>query len=569
MPATTDDRLLGGPYRLGEPLGHGGMGVVWAGRDELLGRDVAVKEVVPPHDLAADDREKLFRRTLREARAAARISSAAAVTVFDVVEEDGRPWIVMERLAARSLADVIAEEGPLPARRAAELGLDVLDALQAAASVGVLHRDVKPANVMLLRSTGRAVLTDFGIATLEGDATVTTTGLLLGSPAYMSPERARGEPATLASDLWSLGATLYAAIDGRSPFERSGSLPTLHAVMHDPAPVLAHSGELSDVIAALLTKDPAGRPSLGETRAALQQRVLRQQQTHPLPRLPGVALPTPPPPPESASDFGDTEQSALESWLEAPAEAPPSRDPRRRLRALLAVLAGGLLITATFVGFGALVDGSRQSDEGERPSESQSFASSGAVRQSPVQTPDVAPSGPPVEANPPPTNGQADSQETGAGAGASGASVLPAGFRLHTDPTGFTLAMPDGWTRSTDGPRTYFREPDGGRFLLVDQTTEPKEDPLADWEAQELSVAARLSGYERISLQRVDYRGWDAADWEFTWEGRNGQIHVLNRNVRVSDQRAYALYWSTPESQWTDSRELFDVIAQSFQPASG
>jgi serine/threonine protein kinase len=560
MPATTDDRLLGGRYRLGEPLGRGGMGVVWAGRDEVLGRDVAVKEVVPPPDLAADDRQKLFRRTLREARAAARISSAAAVTVFDVVEENGRPWIVMERLAARSLAEVIAEEGPLPARRAAEIGLDVLDALQAAASVGVLHRDVKPANVMLLRTTGRAVLTDFGIATLEGDATVTTTGLFLGSPAYMSPERARGEPATLASDLWSLGATLYAAIDGRSPFERSSSLPTLHAVMHDPAPVLSHSGELSGVMAALLTKDPAGRPSLGETRAALQ-RVLRQQQTQP--------LPTPPPLPESASDAGDTEQSALESWLEVPAEAPPSRDPRRRLRVLLAVLAGGLVITAALVGFGALVDGSRQSGEGENPSVTQSGASSGAVGQSPVQTPDVAPSGPPVEANPLPTNGQADGQETGADAGPSGVSALPAGFGLHTDPTGFTIAVPDGWTRSTDGPRTYFREPGGGRFLLVDQTTEPKDDVLADWEAQELSVAARLSGYERISLQRVDYRGWDAADWEFTWEGRNGRIHVLNRNVRVSDQRAYALYWSTPESQWTDSRELFDVIAQSFQPASG
>jgi serine/threonine protein kinase len=216
MPATTDDRLLGGPYRLGEPLGHGGMGVVWAGRDELLGRDVAVKEVVPSHDLAADDREKLFRRTLREARAAARISSAAAVTVLDVVEEDARPWIVMERLAARSLADVIAEEGPLPARRAAELGLDVLDALQAAASVGVLHRDVKPANVMLLRSTGRAVLTDFGIATLEGDATVTTTGLLLGSPAYMSPERARGEPAT--HDPLRTGALRRAAADRAQEF---------------------------------------------------------------------------------------------------------------------------------------------------------------------------------------------------------------------------------------------------------------------------------------------------------------------------------------------------------------
>ena len=182
MPSATEDKLLGGRYRLGEPLGRGGMGMVWAGRDEALGRHVAIKEVSLPVDLPADDREKLRRRTLREARAAARISSPAAVTVYDVVEEDGRPWIVMERLVARSLADVLREEGPLPASRVAEVGLDVLSALEAAASVGVLHRDVKPANVML-RSNGRAVLTDFGIARVDGDATVTTTGLLLGSPA--------------------------------------------------------------------------------------------------------------------------------------------------------------------------------------------------------------------------------------------------------------------------------------------------------------------------------------------------------------------------------------------------
>ena len=175
MPSATEDKLLGGRYRLGEPLGRGGMGMVWAGRDEALGRHVAINEVSLPVDLPADDREKLRRRTLREA-------SPAAVTVYDVVEEDGRPWLVMERLVARSLANVLREEGPLPASRVAEVGLDGLSALEAAASVGVLHRDVKPANVML-RSTGRAVLTDFGIATVEGDATVTTTGLLLGSPA--------------------------------------------------------------------------------------------------------------------------------------------------------------------------------------------------------------------------------------------------------------------------------------------------------------------------------------------------------------------------------------------------
>jgi hypothetical protein len=154
-----------------------------------------------------------------------------------------------------------------------------------------------------------------------------------------------------------------------------------------------------------------------------------------------------------------------------------------------------------------------------------------------------------------------------AGPAAPAADPLPAGFRLHTDPTGFTVAVPADWTRSTEGPRTYFREPDGGRFLLVDQTTEPKDDPLADWQAQEPSVASRLSGYERISMDRVDYRGWNTVDWEFTWDGRTAQIHVLNRNVRVSDSRAYALYWSTPEHQWADSRGIFDVVAQHFQPA--
>jgi hypothetical protein len=146
---------------------------------------------------------------------------------------------------------------------------------------------------------------------------------------------------------------------------------------------------------------------------------------------------------------------------------------------------------------------------------------------------------------------------------------VPAGFRLHSDPTGFTVAVPDGWPRTTEGPRTYFREPGGGRYLLVDQTTQPKDDPLTDWQANEPSVAQRLSGYQRISLQRVDYRGWNTADWEFTYNGRSDRIHVLNRNIRVSDGRAYALYWSTPETQWDDSRGMFDVIAASFQPAPG
>lgn len=601
MPATTDDRLLGGRYRLGEPLGRGGMGVVWAGRDEVLGREVAIKEVVPPLDLSVGDREMLRRRTLREARAAAQISSPAAVTVYDVVEEDGRPWIVMERLATRSLADVLQEDGPLSARRAAEVGLDVLDALDAAASVGVLHRDVKPANVML-RTTGRAVLTDFGIATVEGDATVTTTGLLVGSPAYMSPERARGERSTLASDLWSLGATLYAAVDGHSPFERSGTLPTLSAVLHDPAPVLVHGGELGDVIDALLVKEPAERPSLGQVRAALQ-RIVAREETRPL-ASGAVALeathatPTPgssdaPPAPTSgdseppvttapeakeshsppiltvrespATPDGD-KQSAIESWLEGPEEHGPTTRRRRAGPVLVGLLMVGLLVTVALIS----VYDWRSPGTGATRTESEGSGSSEPTAAVESRQPTVEAAASPPPAGTPGATAQAPDPAATSGGIATPvapADDLPAGFRLHTDPTGFTVAVPADWTRSTEASRTYFREPGGGRFLLVDQTTEPKDDPLTDWQAQEPSVASRLSGYERISMDRVDYRGWNTVDWEFTWDGRIGQIHVLNRNVRVSDSRAYALYWSTPEHVWADSRGLFDVVARSFEPA--
>jgi eukaryotic-like serine/threonine-protein kinase len=575
MPATTNNRLLGGRYRVGEPLGRGGMGVVWAGRDEALGRDVAIKEVVLPVDLAVDDRETLRRRTLREARAAARISSPAAVTVYDVVEEDGRPWIVMERLAARNLADVLRDDGPLPAHRVAEVGLDLLDALEAAASVGVLHRDVKPGNV-LLRSDGRAILTDFGIATVEGDATVTTSGLLLGSPAYMSPERARGERATLASDLWSLGTTLYAALEGRSPFERSGTLPTLSAVLHDPVPQMVGGRELAEVVQSLLVKEPVGRPSLRRVRAALQRIVAREET--PLLAL-GEAANDPRVPRESdatttTTPHGGT-QGAIESWLDRPDERT-STMPRRERRGLSVLMVVGVLIAAGLVGLGIFYDWPSPNPE-ETRTESRPSARSEPTAESsgrtalPTSQPDAVPPAvsTPADTIPPGAEGQgAGSAGSGGNAGPDAvAAALPDGFHLHTDPTGFTVAVPDGWTRSTDGPRTYFKDPDSGRFLLVDQTTEPKDDPLTDWQANEPSVAARLSGYERISIARVEFRGWNTADWEFTWEGRNGQIHVLNRNIRVSDERAYALYWSVPESLWAESRGMFDVIAQSLEPA--
>jgi serine/threonine protein kinase len=218
-----DGRLLAGRYRLESVVGRGGMGTVWRARDETLDREVAVKEVVLPAGLSDDERDNRHRRTLREARASARLNHPGVVTVHDVVDEDDRPWIVMELVRARSLQDIVDEDGPLPPGRVATIGRQIAGALLAAHAIGILNRDVKPANV-LVADGDRAVLTDFGIAQMAGDATLTGTGLIMGSPAYMSPERVNGDPAIPASDLWALGATLYAATEGRAPHHRSDAM---------------------------------------------------------------------------------------------------------------------------------------------------------------------------------------------------------------------------------------------------------------------------------------------------------------------------------------------------------
>src|SRR3954462_9519911 len=210
---TAEPGLLAGRYRVTESLGEGGMGRVWLARDEVLGREGAVKEVVLPPDLVAHERDALRRRTLREARAAARLTHRNVAQVFDVFEAEGHPWIVLEHVRSRSLQEVIDAEGPLEPRRVASIGLAVLTGLEAAHRAGVLHRDVKPSNV-LLADDGRVVLTDFGIATLEGETSLTQSGALVGSPAYIAPERVQARGAGPESDLWSLGATLYTAVEG-------------------------------------------------------------------------------------------------------------------------------------------------------------------------------------------------------------------------------------------------------------------------------------------------------------------------------------------------------------------
>jgi eukaryotic-like serine/threonine-protein kinase len=264
-----DARLLAGRYRLGGVLGRGGMGTVWRAKDETLGRTVAIKELRFPSSIDADEKRRLITRTLREAKAIARIRNNGAVTVFDVVHEDDRPWIVMELVEGKSLAEVIREDGVLEPRRAAEVGLAILDVLRAAHREGILHRDVKPSNVLIDKHDGRVVLTDFGIAQVEGDPSITSTGMLVGAPSYISPERARGHKPGPAADLWSLGGLLYAAVEGVPPYDKGSAIATLTAVMTEPVPEPKRGGPLRDVIFGLLTKDPERRLDDAGARAML------------------------------------------------------------------------------------------------------------------------------------------------------------------------------------------------------------------------------------------------------------------------------------------------------------
>src|SRR5215469_10906785 len=275
--------LVSGRYRLQEPIGRGATGTVWRARDELLDREVAVKEIraagladyraslrgpAAQHQVAQES-DGVHQRALREAKAAARLNHPGVVTVFDIVEEDGGPFIIMELVPARSLDRLIAEDGPLPPLQAARVGADLLSALACAHAAGVLHRDVKPGNV-LVGPDDAAVLTDFGIATFSGDPALTQAGTVVGTPGFTAPERVGGGSATPASDLWSLGATLYAAVEGRGPFERPGGAAAISAgVISEDPPRAPSAGPLAEVIGALLRADPDQRPDAAEAARLL------------------------------------------------------------------------------------------------------------------------------------------------------------------------------------------------------------------------------------------------------------------------------------------------------------
>ncbi|WP_181799449.1 serine/threonine-protein kinase [Kitasatospora acidiphila] len=554
-------RMLAGRYELGDRLGRGGMGTVWRAQDLMLDREVAVKELTVNH-LPEEDLAILQSRMKQEARAAARIKHAGVITIHDVLEQDGRPWIVMELIDGRSLADVVSQDGPLSPRAAAEVGSQVLAALHRGHQLGVLHRDVKPANVLLEHGTGRAVLLDFGIAKFEGSSELTRPGDLVGSPDYLAPERARGERFGPASDLWGLGATLYAAVEGRSPFRRDTPLSTLAAVVDEPLPAPIKAGALAPVLAALMAKESADRPTADEAQLMLRAVIDGQtigigiplqplrmptqavpvvdrrpvsESDEPLPEAPATPTGTGPTTPVAATPGAPLPPGPLAPPTAVPpAPVPPRRRRRRALRLALAALAVALLAGGTAVAVQMYGPHHGTPVAGPTPS---APPSTSATSSGTLGTPSVSPSTPGTEAAP---------------------SQAPSGYSWQTDELGMRFPLPvDGqtWRRTTNDTGNGYYSPDGQRHLIqlaknVGQAQSPI-DHLSEI-SKELSTNPTIKDYKVESLESATMNGHEAARWVFTFtnlrDPNKGPRKAFEEEFKNSDGTAYAILVSGPST---------------------
>lgn len=497
---TIDQRLVAGRYLLREPVGAGGMGRVWLARDEVLHREVAVKEVVPPAWLTDTERGQLRDLTLREARAAARLNHPHVVKIYDVLHTERWPWIVMEYVPSRSLQQVLEEAGPLPPERVAEIGIAVLDALRAAHRAGVVHRDVKPHNV-LISHDGRVVLTDFGLATLDTESGVTRPGLI-ATPQYLAPERARLGTSSVESDLWSLGATLYAAVEGRTPYARPTVVETLTALATlQPDPVRL-AGPLKPVIEGLLRREPKTRLPASDV-----DRMLRR-----------VA-----------------------------AGEPVAPRLTRRHRQLIV---GALVVALLGAGTGAVAASRNPRGQGGNGN----GALAGAVL--PVAQGVLACERTPAEAVPVPT-GQP---------GPPDAYRLVEGFTWHFRPGSWGVGVPVGWLSWHDGATACFADPRGGRVLAVDPGRPASADPLAGavQEERRLADAGLLPAYHRVALTSIAMVA-PSAEWEFTYEREGTRRHAAALVVS-HPMGDVIVYWATDDRDFGPNRALYNVVKASFRP---
>jgi len=558
MAELAPERILAGRYRLLEMIGSGGMGAMWRAHDDVLGRYVAVKEIIFPPEMGPGERETARRRAVREAQLAARLLHRNIVTVYDIVEDAGRPAIVMELLPYRSLREVIRDDGPLSPVEAARVGLGVLTALQAAHGAGVLHRDVKPANIVL-GPADRVILTDFGIAKAVDSPELTASGMLVGSPSYIAPERARGGNADEAADLWAVGASLYTAVEGRPPFDRGGALASLTAVVSDEPDPPVHAGPLRPVIEGLLRKDPDTRLGIAEAARMMYRIVDDRSATMvmPAPSVPDV--PAPDAPVFDAPVFDDL---ATDGLVTGAGRAGNRGDHRALLAAVALIVAAAAGVT----GF-AVIAGRSSPGHAARP---------GAAPRPSVVHSGTAASGRGTTTGRSTAPGTSTVPSTGAGAtsgntasGGEGQNAPPAGYYTFANSTGFSIAAPSGWQISHVGHYVYIRDPaNGGIFLLIDQSDQPKADPLADWRQQAASRQSTYPGYHLIALRSVPYpQAEKAADWEFSYVRDGVAVQVLNRNILANAHHAYALYWTTPVNDWDAYYHYFQAFAATFRPA--
>ncbi|WP_377268508.1 protein kinase [Peterkaempfera sp. SMS 1(5)a] len=527
-------RTVGGRYTLRASLGRGGMGTVWRADDVLLDRQVAVKEVHLRETGDGGGAEVQRERTLREARAAAQIRHPSVVGVHDVVEQDGRLWIVMELVDGRSLADVIAADGPLDPREAARTGLAVLDALGAAHGRGVLHRDVKPANVLLERGTGRVVLTDFGIARLDGSATLTEVGSFLGSPEFTAPERVEGGAAGPASDLWSLGVLLCAALAGRSPFQRDSMAAILHAVMFEEISLPESARPLAPAVEGLLRRDPAERATAAETARRLREFLADAGTATQTARLAsGRAGRTSP---QDAAALVGSAAVPEEVAAAGPDTAPPQRRGRPRL------LVAGVLLVAAAVGAGvivALLPGQQERPGASTAPHSSAPASAPRVSTHPALTPSSS---------------------------ASLASAAPPGYTLVHDPLGFSLDVPDGWTRSLEPPRVFYYSPGRVFRLGIRIGARTAAGPMADLGAQAARGPKDYPGYHDGTVGETVMHGGTAALWQFTWAGDGGGTRRSRDLSWVEHGHTYDLWISAPLERDQEAWKHFQTAQSSFRP---
>ncbi|MFG1667926.1 serine/threonine-protein kinase [Streptomyces sp. Y7] len=686
------ERLLAGRYRLGGVLGRGGMGTVWRAVDETLGRTVAVKELRFPSNIDEEEKRRLITRTLREAKAIARIRNNSAVTVFDVVDEDDRPWIVMELVEGKSLAEVIREDGLLEPKRAAEVGLAVLDVLRSAHREGILHRDVKPSNVLLESDTDRVVLTDFGIAQVEGDPSITSTGMLVGAPSYISPERARGHKPGPAADLWSLGGLLYASVEGVPPYDKGSAIATLTAVMTEPMEEPKNAGPLRDVIYGLLTKDPEKRLDDAGARAMLNAVIhAPERKAEPEPADATKVVPLPPQPDaregkgrsgagsagKRGEDAGERLRGALRSvrkaavsagaagaatrgksasekadsgsvagggaagassttaggagasagagsstrdsgsgaggstggagakagagerdttsgnaqsggrssgWPVMPPPDLPERSvprapltdvvPRRTLVIIAVVLALAVLGVVLAVVLNGGDDSNGAAGDGGAKASTKASASSGTKNDDEQTRTDG-------DKSSSATNGSgsgsgsgdgktpsAEASATGGSGGEAGSGGGSGSVSTHKGSQGYSIGLPKGWKYETTGSSgDRFTGPDGQK-LLVAWTSTPQDDPVADWENQEQYM--ERSEYDRIRIEKVDYRGWNTADWEFTYADGGTKYRTIDRGFVVDSRRGYALMYTAKAAAWDSDlrKDTWKTLTGSFQPKS-